>query len=195
MVKARPDLFRAYVGFAQFVSHPENQPASYAKVMALARGSGDEAAIAALEKLGSPPWKDPRSYGILRRITRRYESKTSDPAPAVWWKPSPKYDTPQMRESYTAGEDFSCLQFVGLQGDGMLSRIDLPALGTTFEVPVYMVQGAEDLVTVPEVAKAYFDRISAPAKQFVLVPRAGHDPNRGLLDAVLALVRRAAPGI
>ena len=195
MVKARPDLFRAYVGFAQFVSHRENQPASYAKVMALARGSGDDVAIAALEKLGSPPWKDPRSYGILRRITRRYESKTSDPAPAVWWVRSPKYDTPEMRESYTAGEDFSYLQFVGLQGDGMLSRIDLPALGTTFEVPVYMVQGAEDLVTVPEVAKAYFDRISAPAKQFVLVPRAGHDPNRGLLDAVLALVRRAAPGI
>lgn len=192
MVKARPDLFAAYVGFAQFVSYRENQPASYAKVMALARGSNDEASIAALEKLGSPPWKDPRSYGILRRITRRYESKATDAAPAAWWERSPKYDSEGMRESYTAGEDFSYLQFVGLQGDGMLSRIDLPALGTTFEVPVYIVQGAEDLVTVPEVATQYFERISAPAKQFVLVPRAGHDPNRGLLDAVFTLVRRAA---
>lgn len=81
MVKARPDLFHAYVGFAQFVSYRANQSASFAKVVALARGAGDETTTAALETMGSPPWKDPRSYGILRRITRRYESKTSEPDP------------------------------------------------------------------------------------------------------------------
>jgi pimeloyl-ACP methyl ester carboxylesterase len=95
-----------------------------------------------------------------------------------------------MRDSYTEGEDFSYLQFVGLQGDGMFSRVDLPALGTGFQVPVYLVQGAEDLVTVPDVTKRYFDRISAPDKQFVLVPRAGHDPNRLMLDAVYELLNR-----
>ena len=44
------------------------------------------------------------------------------------------------------GEEFSYLQFVGLQGDGMFAGVDLPALGSDFKVPVLIAQGAEDLV-------------------------------------------------
>lgn len=190
MVKSRPDLFYAYVGFAQVVSYRENQSASYAKVTAVARASGDQTTISALDALGSPPWKNPRNYGILRRATRAYEAKTTDPAPESWWVGSPDYNTPEIRDSYLEGEDFSYLQLVGLQGDGMLSRVDLPALGSEFQVPVFIAQGAEDLVTVPDVAKRYFDGISAPEKRFVLVPRAGHDPNRPMLDAVYELISR-----
>lgn len=192
MARARPDLFHAYVGFAQMVSYRENPAASYASTIAAARAAGDEATVAALEALGSPPWKNPRSFGILRRATRVYEAKTTDPAPGSWWVRPAVYDTPELRESYEEGEDYSYLQFVGLQGDGMFSRVDLPALGSDFRLPVYIVQGAEDLVTVPEIAKRYFDRIAAPDKQFVLVPRTGHDPNRAMLAAVHALITRAA---
>jgi len=102
-----------------------------------------------------------------------------------------EYDTAAMRDSYVEGEDFSYLQFVGLKGDGMLSRVDLPALGRDFQVPVFIAQGAEDLVTVPEVAKRYFAGLSAPDKRFVLVPRAGHDPNQPLVDALFELIRQS----
>jgi pimeloyl-ACP methyl ester carboxylesterase len=192
MVKSRPDLFQAYVGFAQVVSYQDNQSASYARTIARARAADDQALVAALEALGAPPWKNPRSYGVLRRATRKFEAQASDPAPAAWWVRSPEYDTAAMRESYQEGEDFSYLQFVGLAGDGMLSRVDLPALGSDFKVPVFMAQGAEDLVTVPEVAKRYFEGISAPEKHFVLVPRTGHDPNEALLKVLHELVSRAA---
>jgi hypothetical protein len=37
MVKARPDLFFAYVGVSQVVSYQENLNASYATLMELAR--------------------------------------------------------------------------------------------------------------------------------------------------------------
>ena len=190
MIKARPDLFEAYIGFAQVVSYRENQSASYAKAFAAARASGDQDAVAALEGLGAPPWTNPRHSGVLRRLTRRYEARTTDPPPASWWVRSPAYDTPAMRDSYGEGEDFSYLQFVGLRGDGMFSRVDLPALGHEFQVPVFIVQGAEDLVTVPAVTKRYFDGISAPAKRFVLVPRAGHDPNTPMLEAVYMILTR-----
>lgn len=116
MVKARPALFHAYIGFAQVVSYLENQTASYAKVTAAARASGDKATIGALDTLGTPPWKNPRNYGVLRRATRVYEAKTTDPAPESWWERSAEYDTPAFREHYVEGEDFSYIQFVGLQG-------------------------------------------------------------------------------
>ena len=150
----------------------------------MARASGDQTTTSALDALGTPPWKNPRNYGILRRATRVYEAKTTDPAPESWWVRSPDYDTPEIRDSHLEGEDFSYLQFVGLQGEGMFSRVDLPGLGSEFQVPVFIAQGAEDLVTVPDVAKRFFDGISTPEKRFVLVPRAGHDPNRPMLDAV-----------
>ena len=190
MAKARPDLFHAYVGFAQVVSYAENQTASYEKTTAAARAAGDQTAIASLEALGNPPWTNPRNYGILRRATRAYEAKTTDSAPKSWWVRAPEYDTPEVREHDSEGEDFSYLQFVGLEGNGMLSRVDLPALGSDFQVPVFMAQGSEDLVTVPEAAQRYFDRISAPEKQFVLVPRAGHDPNAAMLDALYRFISR-----
>ncbi len=95
----------------------------------------------------------------------------------IMWLRLPNYDTPKMRADYSEGEDFSYLQFVGLGGDGMFSKVDLPRLGTVFEIPVFIVQGSEDLLTIPDVAKQYFDRIVAPQKEYIVVANAGHDPN------------------
>jgi pimeloyl-ACP methyl ester carboxylesterase len=65
----------------------------------------------------------------------------------------------------------------------MASRVDLPALGMAFGIPVFLIHGAEDLLTTPDVARRYYDGIEAPAKAFVLVPRTGHDPNAALVEA------------
>jgi len=189
MVKSRPDLFHAYVGIGQLVSYRDNQEASYRQVVALARAAGDAKTVSAMEALGPPPWTNPRNFGILRRATRTFESKTSTSGPESWWVPSPPYATDERRAEYEGGEDYSYLQFVGLKGGGMFSLVDLPKLGAAFEIPVFLVQGAEDLVTVPDVAKRYFDTISAPAKDYVLLPRTGHDPNPIMVEAVYNVLK------
>ena len=183
MARSRPDLFHAYIGTGQLVSHLENLASSHRQILVLTRAHDDAKTRAAVEALGPPPWTNPRSFGILRRATRAYEAKTSVPAPAAWWIPAAAYATPEAQAAYEGGEDYSYLQFVGLEGNGMLSRVDLPALGTTFDLPVFIVQGADDLVTTPEVAKRYFDGIVAPRKDYILLPRTGHDPNAAMIDA------------
>lgn len=193
MARARPDLFHAYVGVSQLVSGPEKLAASYRAVLASARSAADSETVAALEALGPPPWANPRNFGIMRRAIRRLEGRATDPAAATWWQLPPLYTTPQAAAAYEGGEDYSYLQFVGLAGDGMLQRIDLPALGTRFALPFFLVQGSQDLLTVPDVARRWFDSISAPGKRFVLVPRAGHDPNPAMLDAVRALLMEQVP--
>ena len=75
------------------------------------------------------------------------------------------------------------LQFIGVKDDGMFSKVDLPKLGRTFEIPVFMIHGSEDLVAIPDVARRYFESIAAPRKEFVLVPRTGHDPNAAMIEA------------
>ncbi|HTA37477.1 MAG TPA: alpha/beta hydrolase [Candidatus Acidoferrales bacterium] len=189
MIKARPDLFYAYVGASQMVSYRENQNASYAKVLELARAANDEKTIATVEALGPPPWTNPRNFGILRRAIRKYEAKATIPAPQAWWVPAPAYATPGEEANYEGGEDFSYLQFVGLNGDGMFAQVDLPKLGTTFQVPIFFIQGSEDILTAPEVTRRYFESISAPQKAFIVVPEAGHDPNVPMVDAEYEVVR------
>ena len=59
---------------------------------------------------------------------------------------------------------------MGLDGDGMLSRLDLRRDDLDFAIPVFLIQGEQDLVTAPEVAEAWFNLISAPRKAFVRLP-------------------------
>jgi len=192
MAKARPDLFHAYIGVGQLVKHPDNQQASYAAVVERARAAGDTETLDALLALGAPPWTNPRHPGVLRRATRRYENASTDAAPSTWWAPSAEYTTAADEQHYSDGEDHSYLQFVGLHGDGMLSTVDLPALGTTFGLPVYLIHGEQDLVTVPAIARRYFDTIDAPHKEFITLPRSGHDPNAAMIEAEHRVVQRIA---
>jgi pimeloyl-ACP methyl ester carboxylesterase len=190
MIKSRPDLFYAYVGTGQIVSYRENQNASYTKLIALARAAGDQKTVSAIAALGPPPWTNPRNSGILRRATRIYEARTSAAAPGAWWVPAPEYTAPQMQEYFEQADDYSYLQFVGLKGDGMFSGVDLSQLGMKFEIPVYIIEGSEDLVAVPDVAKRYFDGIAAPDKEYISIPGTGHDPNQAMIDAQYKVLRQ-----
>lgn len=188
MIKAEPDLFTAYLGWAQMVSYRDNPPATYAVLLDKSRQANDQDSLKKLEAIGAPPWTDPRAFGIMRRIDRKYEAQVTDPAPAEWWQPAPEYATPEAEADYTAGEDYSYIQFIGFRGDGMFSTVDLPALGTQFDVPIFLLQGEEDYLTLPAISRSYFNSLSAPQKAFIPLPRTGHDPNVIMVDAQLKVL-------
>lgn len=195
MAMKQPDAFHAVVGVGQLVDERESLTDSVAQVRGLATAAGDAETLTLLETLGPPPWSNPRAFGQLRRVTRRYEAKMTTPPPAHWWQPSAAYAAPADLAAAEAGEEHSYLQFVGLGGGGILSTIDLHALGTAFPLPLTLIQGEHDLVTTAAVARRWFDSLQAPDKVFVLVAEAGHDPNEALLAAELAALRRIATGL
>jgi pimeloyl-ACP methyl ester carboxylesterase len=190
MAKSKPEMFCGYVSSSQLVGGVDAQRASYGATLALARADADADSVGKLEALGPPPWTNPRNPGILRRVMRKLEALRTEPAPKAWWAYSPEYATAKYDAAYTAGEDYSWLQYVGMKGEGIGAKIDLYKLGPKFELPFYMVQGEQDLLTMPEPSKRYFDFIQAPHKEFVLVPRAGHDPNPAMVDAQFKLLKR-----
>ncbi|WP_426071073.1 alpha/beta fold hydrolase [Janthinobacterium sp. DSP2-3-3] len=194
MAKARPDLFHAYIGTAQVVNARDNEAGMYREVLALAQAAGDTTTLDKLTALGPPPWRDPRNFGILRRFDRKYEGLATDAPPKHWWQPAPFYATPQALADAEAADDYSYIQFIGMRGDGMFAKVDLPALGPRFELPVFFIMGEEDLLTSPAIARTYFDRLTAPVKDFTLVKRAGHDPNQAVLEAQWTILRdKVAP--
>lgn len=188
MAKAAPTLFCGFLTSSQVVG-PLPTQAGIDATLALARAAGDQESVAKVAALGPLPWTDPRATGIFRRVLRKYERSRTEPAPKAWSTYAAQYATPEYEADYTAGEDYSWLQFVGLKGDGIAAKIDLYKLGPAFAMPVYMVQGQEDLLTMPAPSKRYFDFIQAPRKDYVLVPRAGHDPNPPMVDAQYKLLK------
>ncbi|MFZ6708123.1 alpha/beta fold hydrolase [Undibacterium sp. TC9W] len=188
MSLSKPELFYAYVGTSQVVSYKANQASSYKQVLHLAQAAGDQETATKVSALGPPPWTNPRNFGILRKAIRKYEALRTDPAPKTWWASDPAYATPAALADYEAGEDYSFLKFVGYKGDGMFSTVNFPATANKFAIPVFFVQGAEDLLTMPEITKQYVDSITAPQKEYIVVPRAGHDPNLPFIEAQLKLL-------
>jgi pimeloyl-ACP methyl ester carboxylesterase len=184
---ARPDLFSAYFGTAQMVNWQENLAAGYARVLALARAANDRPAVEALAAIGPPPWTDIHVWPKYRKWQRLYQAKIATAAPASQML-SPDYASPEEQVQGEAADDFSFLHFWGPTLSGPLTQVDLPALGTDFKIPVFIIQGAADLTTTPELAQAYFDSIKAPRKQFILVPDTGHEPSAALLDRMHALL-------
>lgn len=177
MAHAHPDLFYADVGMAQIVNDRKNVAASYARVLELATAANDHTAVAELTAIGAPPWASPRSLPTFRKWRGTYQAKLITAPPADVTTISPEYASAQERAQYDAAYTFSVNRFAGTASDDPEMKIDLPALGTNFAIPVFMIQGEQDLTAVPELAKAYFDSIKAPKKQFYLVPGTGHYPS------------------
>jgi pimeloyl-ACP methyl ester carboxylesterase len=177
LAKAHPELFRAYVGTGQIVNAQMNEVVAYAGVLAKARSRSDNDGIAALEKSGAPPYHDIRQMGLERRWAMRYEpglhySFAGPRDLLVEMLTEPDYSLKgivQFVKGEIDGDDF-----YGQTLDGQLTQVDLPALGTNFLIPVFIVEGAEDDITPQSLARAYFDQITAPRKAFVLMPDAGH---------------------
>lgn len=185
MARKRPDLFYAYIGHSQFVNLSENLRSSYEIVLHQAKENGDEEVSAQLESLGRPPYADARKFGQLLRTIKRYEAANSKPAPETWWKAAPEYDNESDAQNRFNGDDYSFINFAGHEPLGirpMAAGINFMEDGFTFEIPIYIVQGKEDILTPKEVTKPYFDKIEATEKEFFLLPDAAHGHNQSVVD-------------
>jgi len=190
MVHAAPNKFYFYVGLSQLVNGNKNYAESYKKVKKIAVERGDKAALDILNKMGPPSWSHPSSFGKLRRIIRRYESETANNP--VEWEVSKEYLEYSDSRYSLFSEEFSFLKFIGLNGDGMINDVVLDECCTHLKIPIYIIQGQKDLLTVPEVTKEFFDEIAAPDKEYIQIENSGHDANLDMLNMQLDMLKAGA---
>jgi pimeloyl-ACP methyl ester carboxylesterase len=176
MIKARPDLFAAYVANGQVVNWAEQEARSYATILARARAAGDDAAVAEIVGLGPPPWTDVAAYAVKGKHANAMtpaEAAALDPAVMAAVRAPPaeaRYVARGLPEAdaYAA----SLAAYAALKPE--LGQFDARDLGLDFELPMIFLQGAQDAhTTTPEVA-AYAAEVRAPAVIYEEIAEGGH---------------------
>lgn len=193
MALKSPELFYAYVGHSQFVNFSDNLMYAYTKTYALAKNKQDVEAIEILETLGEPPYDGAKNYGQLLRIIKKYERENSKPEPNTWFKLNPAYDNETDSKNRYDGDDYSFINFVGhkkLNIRSMAATIDFNKNGLVFKIPIYYIQGEEDILTATPINKPYFDKITAPAKEYFLLPDAGHGHNASVINKQYEVIKK-----
>ena len=184
MATKQPSLFYAYVGHSQIVDTGIDSTL-YNKVYHIAENIGDTASLALLNTIGKPPYEKAQYVGQLMRILKKYERASSVPAPGSWFVEAPAYDNPKDNKNQRDGDDYSFVNFTGdkqLGVESMSAKIDFLKDNLDFKIPVYLIQGNEDILTPKEKTKRYFDKINAPKKKYFLLPKTAHGFNLSVLE-------------
>lgn len=191
IVTQQPDLFYAYVGHSQIVN-PTIDVSMYAKIYKMAEDRKDLEALDILNSIGKPPYSRAKNVGMLFRIVKKYERANSTPAPDHWFQLSPAYDNDTDAKNRADGDDYSFVHYVGdatLGVSSMAANLNFMRDHLDFKIPVYLIQGNEDILTPKEDSKKYFDAIKAPKKEYYLLPKAAHGFNESVVETQYKIFR------
>ncbi len=174
MASSRPDLFYCYVGHGQLINSQAASLETYTTLLSWAREAGESDALAQLENIGAPPWNSLRNFGIMARIAGPYEERITRPLPLLreLWSDKNFYED---RAKWFEGVEFSEEHFFGYALEGELMKVDLAGEVTDLEIPIFVIQGAEDIRTPAAHVQRYLEGLNAPLKELVLIERAGHE--------------------
>ncbi|MBS4215045.1 alpha/beta fold hydrolase [Neobacillus rhizophilus] len=192
MAKVRPELFYAYVGTDQ--NAPDSQNLVYTLSVNAFRGAGITRGVQLLEKMGADQsqWSrkdfDKKNRLIVKTIKDVPNMITDLILPSML--SSPEHKIRDMMDIFK-GMSYSLDHLFN-----ELINFDFKKY-SKFEVPVFIFHGDHDIITPTELARAYYDDIEAPQKEFVLIKNAGHlacfaRPNQ-FLDELIKRVRPLVP--
>jgi pimeloyl-ACP methyl ester carboxylesterase len=171
MVRARPDLFAAFVGTGQIVAMQAGELLAYERVLAKARERANDEAIQELVTVGSPPYSTFSQFVVQRKWASRFAGTAPSSIILDLLFP-PRYSLSDAG-GYMRGLLASRDHFIGDRMQGEMFRIDLRGV-LDYPVPFFVIEGTEDDITPAALSRAYVDVITAPQKVFIPIEGAGH---------------------
>ena len=163
MVRAKPELFYAYVGTGQVADEAKNYSAAYDALLQKAQATGDQQAIEDLKRVGPPPYKSSEGYGVQRKWSNKFEGSYEF-----------LYGTTGLALVAPGGS----IQDLNDDFDGqILADVLVPQtksmgqaeLGLESSLPMFVFEGEEDFTTPTALARQYVESMKAPRKEFVTI--------------------------
>ena len=164
IVRAKPDLFYAYVGTGQAGDSSRNYFVAYDALVKHAEAVGNQDALEELRHAGPPPYADGTGYRVQWKWANRFERADE------WLNGtiglllvSPGYSVEDFSNT-EAGESLSAEQLVP-----QTSSLKPKDIGLEFALPVFVIQGNADFTTPTSLAQEYVATLKAPRKEFVTI--------------------------
>ena len=169
MVRARPELFYAYVGTGQVADETKNYAVAYDALLKKAQAVGDRQAFDELSRAGPPPYTSGGGYGVQRKWANAFEGADQFLMGTIGLAlVAPGVSVQDINDS-ADGQMLSGERLIPQTKSSGPSE-----LGLEFSIPMFVIQGAEDFTTPTALARSYLESIKAPRKAFVAISGAGH---------------------
>jgi pimeloyl-ACP methyl ester carboxylesterase len=170
MVKARPELFYAFVGTGQVAADfARTSAVAYAALVERASREGNSRALEELKQVGPPPYKDGKDFAVQHKWANLFEGADVFLASALGFALT--------APGYSVGDIDDWFEGQNVSGEHLVphfDELDRKLLGGQLAVPVFVIQGAEDYTTPTSLARTYVDSLHAPRKAFATIEGAGH---------------------
>ncbi len=174
-VRRHPDKVKAYIGIGQVVSIEDADIYSYKDAITKARAAGDD--ITELEKVYDEFCKDPGIPTLvsLRNLTSKYHPVTREADYFGLALFSPYAGIDDIRWFGKQMGDVN--KFVALNHNlfDYIMTFNAYDDGTSYQMPVCIIQGEEDWVCPTDKASEYLNAIEAPYKKLYIIDKCGHD--------------------
>jgi pimeloyl-ACP methyl ester carboxylesterase len=169
MVKARPELFYAFVGTGQVADPAKTYAVAYEDLLKKAEALGEKGEIRELRDVGPPPYSNGQGYAVQRKWSNLFEGADLFIASMFGLSlGAPGYTLPDISD-WTDGQSLSAERLIP-----ETTTLEAKALGGDFALPVFVIQGAEDFTTPTSLANSFVNSIRAPTKAFVPIEGGGH---------------------
>jgi pimeloyl-ACP methyl ester carboxylesterase len=187
MAAKGPVLFHAYLATEQIVTMAENEAVTYRMILERLRTQGQTKAARKLERLGPPPYSSAMRWGVKQGMAER-----ADPAYGAVLKEMGR----RLVRYYSLKElidFFAANQFCAARLFEQWMSFDARSLGETFDLPIVVIQGEDDLTAPIGLVSSWLEGLKAPHKRLVPL-KAGHLSMVTHPEAFLeALVTQARP--
>ena len=167
-----PEKVAAYVGSGQIGDWAAAEAASYAFALAEAQRVGSGRAVRKLRAIGPPPYTAAAVFSE-RTWLSRFEGRMS---PQALWKVARAVLGGQESSIFELPSTWRGFRFSMNAMWAEVSRLNLIGLVPALQTPVFFFLGRKDHWVPPETSVAYFDALTAPAKELVWFEHSGHEP-------------------
>jgi proline iminopeptidase len=192
-VQERPELFHAYIGSGQMVSQRVTDQIIWRDLLAYADRTGNGELYDQILTLGEPPYRDtPWANSLVMGYYGLLESPYDPPAAYV-----ARGEASGVGQFGLFGSEYSFVENANLirglvdmfslmypQLQDVDFRTDVPELG----VPVYVLDGANELRGRRALAHEWFEGLTAPHKELITYADAGHAVAFEQVDALHRLM-------
>jgi pimeloyl-ACP methyl ester carboxylesterase len=192
-VQQQPELFHAYIGSGQMVSQRETDRIIWRDLLAHADRTGNGALYDQILTLGEPPYRDtPWANSLVMGYYGLLETPYTPPAAYVargeasgigpFGLFGAEYTFVENANLIRGLVDMFSLVYPQLQDIDF--RTDVP----TLDVPVYLLDGANELRGRRLLAQEWFAELAAPHKELITYTDAGHAVAFEQVDALRQLL-------